>query len=173
MSAIASLEDLFVDELKDIYSAEKQITKALPKLIRSAEDGKLREALSAHLKETEEHVSRLQQVFRLMDASERGPKCKGMEGLLEEGAQMMKKDLAEDVVDAAIIASAQRVEHYEIAAYGTVCTYAKMLGHEDALRLLKLTLGEEEAADQKLSKLAEGGINSRAMAGQDGNGDRR
>ena len=150
-----TLHDLFVDELKDLYSAENQLTKALPKMAKAASSDELREAFESHLKETEGQIKRLDKIFKKLDASPKGKKCKAMEGLVEEGKEAIELD-AEDVVrDAALIAAAQRVEHYEMAGYGTVRTYAQLLEMEDAVELLQETLDEEGAADEKLTKIAQ------------------
>ena len=159
-----SLQTLFENELKDIYNAEKQLVTALPKIAKSATSPQLRDAITSHLRETEGHVSRLERIFKSLDLPARGKKCKGMEGLIEEGKEILEEDGEGEVIDAALISAAQRVEHYEIAAYGCLITYAQTLGHADAARLLKQTLAEEEAADEKLTQLAEGGINQAAAA---------
>ena len=157
--SLDSLEKLFLEELKDVYNAEKQILRALPRMAKAADSPELEKAFTQHLKETEGQVQRLERIFKELGQAARGKKCKGMEGLLEE-----EGDPA--VIDAALIASAQRVEHYEIAAYGCLRAYASLLGYSDAERLLSQTLKEEEAADKKLSQLGESGINqSAAMAG--------
>ncbi len=159
-----SLEGLFLEELKDVYNAEKQITKALPRMAKAADSEELRQALTKHLKETDGHVKRLERIFQALGQPARGKKCKGMEGLIEEGKEVLEEDGDPAVIDAAIIASAQRVEHYEIAAYGCLRTYARLLGHTEAEKLLDQTLTEEEAADEKLTALGEGGINNAAAA---------
>jgi len=158
------LHDLYVEELKDLYSAETQLTKALPKMAKGATSPQLRQAFETHLRETEQHVQRLQQIFEGLDASARGKKCKGMEGLIEEGEDLLKEksDFEPDALDAGLIGAAQRVEHYEIAAYGTARTFAQQLGDEEAARLLQQTLDEEYATDEKLTALAVGGINQEA-----------
>ncbi|MCU1285625.1 MAG: hypothetical protein JWO13_1975 [Acidobacteriales bacterium] len=152
---IESLRELFIDELKDLYSAENQIIKALPKMIKNATSDELRSAFEEHLEQTKVQVERLDQIFEDLDESPRGKKCKGMEGLLEEGKEMMEEDMEDEVLDAALIAAAQRVEHYEIAGYGTVRTYAEQLGLDDAVKLLEETLEEEKETDQKLTSIAE------------------
>jgi ferritin-like metal-binding protein YciE len=162
--SLESLDSLFLNELKDVYNAEKQILKALPRMAKAASANALRDAFTKHLRETEGHVRRLEQIFKSLDQAPRGKKCKGMEGLLEEGKEIMEEEGAPEVIDAALIAAAQRVEHYEMAAYGCLRTYAQLLGHEDAAELLQQTLGEEEAADEKLTELGEGGINQAAVA---------
>ena len=160
--SLATLHDLMVHELKDLYSAERQLVQALPKMAKNATSDQLRTAIDNHLAETEEHVTRLEQVMESLGESPRGQKCAGMQGLLEEGKSFLKEDADPDVMDAGIIVSAQKVEHYEIASYGAVCEYARMMGHTEALQLLEQTLAEEKKADQTLNKLAEGGINALA-----------
>jgi ferritin-like metal-binding protein YciE len=162
--SLESLDNLFLNELKDVYNAEKQILKALPRMAKAASSDALRDAFTKHLRETEGQVRRLEQIFKSLDQAPRGKKCKGMEGLLEEGKEIMEEEGAPEVIDAALIAAAQRVEHYEMAAYGCLRTYAQLLGHEDAAELLQQTLSEEEAADAKLTALGEGGINQAAVA---------
>ncbi len=164
---LETLQDLFVEQLKDLHSAEDQILKALPKLAKTASSPELKQAFEHHLEQTKTHVERLDQVMEKLDVTGRGKKCKGMEGLLEEGEETlaMKSKGAPAVLDAAMIADAQRVEHYEIAAYGTVCTYAKQLGLRDAMDLLHLTLDEEEQTDKRLTDLA-GVINFEASQAQ-------
>ena len=162
--ALESLQDLFINELKDVYNAEKQIVTALPKMAKAATAPELQEAFTKHLRETEGQVRRLEQIFKSLGLPARGKKCKGMEGLLEEGKEILEEEGAAEVIDAALISAAQRVEHYEIAAYGCLRTYAKLLGHDDADKLLEQTLEEEEATDMALSALGEGGINQAAVA---------
>jgi ferritin-like metal-binding protein YciE len=159
----ATLRDLYVEQLKDIYSAENQITKALPKMAKKARSGDLKMAFEDHLRQTENQISRLDQIFETLEKSPRGKKCVGMEGLIEEGKEVMSGDSEPEVVDAALIAAAQKVEHYEIAAYGTARAYARLLGDKDAVRLLSETLDEEAQTDEKLTALAEQGINMEAM----------
>jgi len=154
MSA-SNLDELFLDLLKDTYDAEKQLSKALPKLAKAACDENLKDAFESHLAETEEQIGRLEEIFAMLEKPARGKKCAGMQGLIEEGKEVMEEEMPEAVTDAALIAAAQKCEHYEIAAYGTMATFAKILGMKDALALLKLTLGEEKAADEKLSKIAQ------------------
>ncbi len=169
MAALNTLHDLLIHQLRDIYSAEKQIVKALPKMAKRANSDELQAALTSHLDETEEHVERLEQAFELLGVNSRGPKCKGMEGLIEEGKELLEEeDVEPNVLDAGIIAASQRIEHYEIAAYGTVCEYARRMGHDDLLTLLELTLREEKTADATLTTLAETGINAMAGAEMDG-----
>jgi ferritin-like metal-binding protein YciE len=159
-----SLQSLFENELKDIYNGEKQLVEALPRMAKAASSPELADAITKHLKETEGHVQRIEQILGSLDMPARGKKCKGMEGLLEEGKEILGEDGEEPVKDAALISAAQRVEHYEMAAYGCLKAYAEILGHTDAARLLEKTLKEEEAADKKLNQLAEGGINQAAAA---------
>ena len=162
---LESLEDLFVHLLKDLYSAEKQITKALPKLAKAVEDSDLADALESHLEETEGQVERLERIFKSLGVSPGRKKCVAMEGLLEEGSELIAEDPEPAVLDAGIISGAQRVEHYEIAAYGTAVEWARLLGHDEAVELLEETLEEESAANEKLTMLAGQGINETAMAG--------
>jgi len=152
--SIQNLEDLFLQYLKDTFDAEKQLTKALPRMAKAASDENLKEAFELHLQETEEQIGRLEEIFEMLEKPARGKHCAGMEGLIEEGKELMQEDAPEAVMDAGLIAAAQKVEHYEIAAYGTMATYAKMLGMKDALKLLKQTLSEEKSTDEKLSQLA-------------------
>ncbi len=161
---IKSLSDLFLDELKDVYDAEHQLIKALPKMAKAANSDKLRAAFEAHLQETEEQIKRLEQVFEIIDKKPTRKSCKAMKGLVEEGQEMMKEDMDPEVKDAALISSAQRVEHYEIAAYGCLRTWADLLGMKDAKKLLQTTLDEEGKTDEKLTKLAETSINVKAAA---------
>jgi ferritin-like metal-binding protein YciE len=162
--SLDSLQSLFLEELKDIYHAEKQLVQALPRLAKAAHSPELREAVTSHLRETEGHVERLQQIFQDLGHAARGKRCKGMEGLLEEGKEIMEEEGEPAVIDAALIAGAQRVEHYEIAAYGCLRTYAELLRYDSAVRLLSETLAEEEAADRKLNSIAEGKVNAEAAA---------
>jgi ferritin-like metal-binding protein YciE len=159
-----TLEDLFVHELKDLYSAEKQLLKALPKMAKAATNEDLAAAFEAHLAETEEQVTRLESIFETLEISSRGPKCKAMEGLLEEGKEVLEEDMEDDVRDAALICSAQRVEHYEIAGYGCARTFATRLGHQEFADLLQQTLDEEAATDEKLTQIAESQVNEEAVA---------
>jgi ferritin-like metal-binding protein YciE len=162
--SLDSLHSLFVDELKDVYNAENQLIKALPRMAKAAGSPDLQQAFTNHLKETEGHVQRLQRIFKELGEEPKGKRCKGMQGLVEEGKEIMEKPGEPAVIDAALIAGAQRVEHYEIAAYGCLRTYAQLLGMDDAAKLLEQTLAEEEAADKKLSEIGEGGVNSQAAA---------
>jgi ferritin-like metal-binding protein YciE len=152
---LESLQDLFESELKDLYSAENQLLKALPKMAKAATSKQLKAGFEKHLKQTEGHVSRLEKIFTELDASPKGKKCKAMEGLVEEGSEVIDEDAEDEVRDAALIAAAQRVEHYEIAGYGCVRTYADLLGNTAAAKLLQQTLDEEGDTDKALTKLAE------------------
>jgi ferritin-like metal-binding protein YciE len=151
---LQSLQDLFVDELKDLYSAENQILKALPKMIKKATAKDLKAGFEEHLKQTEGHVKRLEQIFQSLDESPKGKKCKGMEGIIEDGAELMSKDADPEVLDAGLIAAAQHVEHYEIAGYGCARTYAELLRNQEFVNLLQETLNEEKQTDEKLTALA-------------------
>ncbi len=162
---LKTLHDLYVDELKDLYSAEQQILKALPKMIKKATATELADAFEEHLKVTQTQVGRLEKVFKMLEVSPKGKKCKAMEGLLEEGKEVMSEDAEPAVTDAALIAAAQRVEHYEMAGYGCVRTFARLLGYDKAADLLQETLDEEGEADKKLTELAETVINVEAMDG--------
>jgi ferritin-like metal-binding protein YciE len=163
--SMTTLHDLFVHELKDLYSAEKQLIRALPKMAKHAASEDLRAGFETHLEETRGQVERLEQIFEMLEVGARGPKCLGMEGLIEEGSKIMEEDAEPAVMDAGLIAAAQKVEHYEIAGYGTVATYARMLGLDKAERLLRESLEEEKATDQKLTELAESHINEEATVG--------
>lgn len=163
MVALNDLNDLLIDQLRDIYNAESQLTKALPKMAKAATNPELREAFETHLKQTEEHVNRLEQVFESLGEKAKGKTCAAMKGLVEEGAEAIKEDAEANVKDAALIAAAQRVEHYEIAAYGTVRTYAQQLGHKAAAALLDKTLQEEGDTDKLLTKIAESHVNKMAQ----------
>jgi ferritin-like metal-binding protein YciE len=166
--ALESLQDLFVNELKDIYNGEKQLVAALPRMAKAAQSPQLRDAFTKHHRETQGHVQRLESIFKALGTRPQGKRCKGMEGLVEEGKEIMEEDGAGAVLDAALIAAAQKVEHYEIATYGCLITYADLLGDDNASKLLKQTLGEEENTDKTLTQLGEGGINEAAVAaGQD------
>jgi ferritin-like metal-binding protein YciE len=158
-----SLKDLYLEELKDLYSAEKQLLRALPKMAKEAQSEELAESFELHLEETKGQIDRLEMIFRGLKASPGGHKCEAMAGLIKEGEEVMKSDSDPDVLDAAMIAQAQRVEHYEIAGYGCARTYAKLLGREGDVTLLQETLDEEGRTDKKLTKLAERVINQKAM----------
>jgi ferritin-like metal-binding protein YciE len=162
--SLKTLDDLFVEELKDLHSAESQLVKALPKMAKAATSDKLREGFEMHLEQTKVHVQRVDQILGKLGKSPRGHKCKAMEGLIEEGKEMMEEEGAPEVMDAGLIAAAQRVEHYEIAAYGTACAFANMLGHKDAEELLQKTLEEEKETDEKLTELAQSEVNEAAHA---------
>ena len=161
-----TLRDLYVDELKDLWSAEKQLIKALPKMAKAANDPELSKAFMTHLRETERQVERLEQVFEELGESPRGKKCIGMEGLIEEGQELLKEKPDPDVLDAGLIAKAQHIEHYEIAGYGTVRTYAQLLGAERQAQLLQQTLDEERKTDKLLTQLAESSINIEAATAE-------
>jgi ferritin-like metal-binding protein YciE len=156
--SLRTLDDLFLDELKDVFDAEKRITKALPKMAKSAATEDLRDAFESHLEETEQHIERLEQVFKHLEKPARGKKCLAMEGLIEEGKELMEEDASEAVLDAGLICAAQKVEHYEISAYGTLIAWSKTLGYNRITKLLEQTLAEEKATDEKLTELA-GAIN--------------
>lgn len=163
--SLDTLQDLMIAELKDLYSAETQLVKALPKMAAGATTASLKKALGDHLEQTKGHVSRLEQIFETLGASPRGKSCKAMEGLCEEGAEMLAEEGEDSVRDAGIIASAQRVEHYEMAAYGSTIAFARQMGHDEIVALLQETLDEEKTADALLSKIAESEINPAADTG--------
>ena len=171
MAKMNSLEPVLVDELRDLIDAERQLTKALPKMARAAESEELRSAFEAHLDETRNHVDRLNEAIRTLGGGGRGKKCKGMEGLVEEGSEQMEEDAEPSVRDAMLIGAAQKVEHYEIAAYGTARTHATLLGYDEVARLLEATLEEEKAADAKLSRIAENAVNLEAAGNDEGEED--
>jgi ferritin-like metal-binding protein YciE len=158
-----NLRELLIEELKDLYSAENQLTKALPKVAKHASDPELKKAIESHLKETEGHVARLEQIFEKLEGSPRGKTCEGMKGLITEADERIKEGGEPAVLDAGLIADAQRVEHYEISAYGSARTFANLLGEKEVARLLEQTLKEEKAADEKLTSIAES-INVEAKA---------
>jgi ferritin-like metal-binding protein YciE len=162
MADAGTLHDAFLDELRDAYDAEKQLIKALPKLAKTATSADLRQAFETHLEETREHVTRLEQVFDSLEEKARGKHCDGIEGIIEEGKSVMEEDFDDITMDACLIAAGQRAEHYEMAAYGTLVAWARAMGHTEAASLLQEILDEEKAADQKLTALAEGGINEQA-----------
>lgn len=162
MADTSTLHDAFIDELRDTYDAEKQLTKALPKLAKAASNPSLRQAFESHLEETRSQIERLEQVFESLDEKPRGKHCDGIAGIIEEGKSIMEEDFDDSTMDACLIAAGQRAEHYEMAAYGTLVAWAEAMGHSEAAELLQQTLDEEKAADQKLSALAEGGINESA-----------
>jgi ferritin-like metal-binding protein YciE len=156
------LHDAFIDELRDAYDAEKQLIKALTKMAKKARSQKLKSAFDSHLTETQNHVTRLEQVFESIGGKPSGKHCDGIAGIIEEGKNVMDEDFEETAMDACLIAGGQRAEHYEMAAYGSLIAWAKAMGHEEAAGLLEQTLEEEKAADEKLTSIAETGINQRA-----------
>ena len=162
MATQGTLHDAFIDELRDTYDAEKQLTKALPKVAKAASSPDLRAAFEKHIKETQGQIERLTRVFESLGEKPRGKHCDGMAGILEEAKSALEEDTDEATMDALLIASAQRAEHYEMAAYGTLVAWAQAMGHDEAVELLQQTLDEEKATDEKLSSLAEGGINQQA-----------
>jgi len=162
-----SLKELYVDELKDLYSAEKQLVKALPRMAKNASNPELKQAFTDHLEETEGHVERLEQIFEMLGERPGGKKCKGMEGLIEEAKEMLEEDASEEVLDAGLISKAQHVEHYEMAGYGTVRTYAQQLGLDDQAQLLQQTLDEEGKANDLLTQIAEASVNLEAEEGSE------
>jgi ferritin-like metal-binding protein YciE len=173
---MSNLQDLLVENLKDLYSAENQILKALPKAAKKVENDQLRMALEEHVEQTRGHVDRLEQVLEKMGEKGGGKKCHGMEGLLEEAKELLGEDAEPEVLEAGLIVDCQKVEHYEIAGYGSVVTFCKLLGDEESARLLAQTLAEEKAADQKLTQIAESTINLEAAEGGEsaaGNGGSR
>jgi ferritin-like metal-binding protein YciE len=161
--SLYSLKDLYIEQLKDMYSAEKQLTEALPKMVKAANTNKLSTAFADHLEETKGHMETVRAILDELDENPTSTKCKAMEGLVEEGSEILKERANSDVRDAALIVAAQKVEHYEIATYGTLCTWAEALGYTKALQLLKQNIDEEEAADKKLSQIAKS-INREALA---------
>src|SRR3984893_1337264 len=162
------MQDLFYEELEDLYDAEKQIVKALPKVAEAVASEELRNALEEHLEQTKEHVNRLEQVFTSIGREAKAKKCEGMKGLLEEGENVISELDKSPVRDAALIAAAQKVEHYEISGYGTLRTFAQLLGHDEAVELLEETLEEEKEADEKLTDIAESAINIEAADEDEG-----
>jgi ferritin-like metal-binding protein YciE len=160
------LKHLYIEELKDLYSAETQLVKALPKMANAASSKDLRAGFEEHLGQTRDHVARLERILKALGESAKGKKCKGMEGLIKEGSEMIEEDPAPEELDAGLISAAQRVEHYEIAGYGCVSTYARLLGEDEAASLLKLTLEEEKETDEKLTQLA-GSINLEAVESEE------
>ncbi len=160
---LETLKDLYIHELKDLYSAEKQIVKALPKMVKAASNAKLKAGFQQHLEETKEHAARLEKLLASHDETTRGPACKGMKGVLEEGQEMIEEEADEEVRDAGLIAAAQRVEHYEMAGYGCARTYAELLGDKEGAKILQKSLDEEGATDKKLTKLAMSAINVAAL----------
>jgi ferritin-like metal-binding protein YciE len=162
----SNLRDALVDEIRDLYNAEKQLIKALPKMAKASANEELRQAFETHLEETENQVARLERVFEMLEEKPRGKHCAGMAGIIEEGNEKLQEDMEESVLDACIIKSAQSAEHYEIGSYGTAIAWAEALELTDVAELLQETLEEEKATDQKLSALAESGINDAATAGE-------
>jgi ferritin-like metal-binding protein YciE len=165
MAEMGTLHEAFVEELRDIFDGEKQLTKALPKMAKAANSPELRQAIESHLEETRQQVTRLEQVFASLDEKARGKHCEGIAGIIEEGQAIMQEEFDEATADACLIAAAQRAEHYEMATYGTLVAWARAMGHDEAADLLQETLDEEKAADEKLNELAEGGINEQAAEG--------
>src|ERR1700745_3842184 len=155
---LETLEDLYIHELKDLYSAEKQLIRALPKMAKSAKNQQLAAGFQQHLEQTKEHAARIEKILSECGQSTRGSKCRGMEGIIAEGAEMIEEEEDPEVKDAGLISAAQRVEHYEIAGYGTVRTYAEMLGDKEGANLLQATLQEEEETDKELTKVAKSAI---------------
>jgi len=162
---MTDLKDLLVEELKDLYSAEKQILSARSKVAKSIQNDELKAAFEMHMKETEEQKNRLEQILERMGESTRGKKCKGMEGLIEENKELLEEDAEPEVLDAGLIVGLQKIEHYEIAGYGSAVTFAKLLGDDESAQLLAQTLDEEERTDKKLSEIAESSINLEAAQG--------
>lgn len=160
--SLNTMQDLFIHELRDLMSAERQLTKALPKMAKAATNEQLVEALESHLEETKQQIERLEECFEILGVSSRGKKCKGMEGLIEEGSEAAKEPEDDNVRDAAIIGAAQRVEHYEMAGYGTARAFAERLGYDEVVALLDETLEEESAANEKLTEIAETEVNYEA-----------
>ena len=159
-----TMQKLYVEELRDLYDAENQLLKALPKMAKAASSAELKQVFEDHFDETKEHVERLEEIFKGLDESPKGKTCKAMKGLVEEASEIIEKEGEQSILDAGIIAAAQKVEHYEIASYGTVCAWAKLLGEEEEADLLRQTLDEEGAADKNLSELAEEIVNSDALS---------
>jgi len=166
-----TIEDLYIQEMKDLYDGEKQILRALPKMAKASTSEKLRAAFEQHLEQTRKQVERLEQIFEKHNQKPTGKKCTGMQGIIEEGSELMGDVDPSPLLDAGLIAAAQRVEHYEMAGYGTVCAFAQQLGDTQALKLLKQTLDEEKATDEKLTQIAESMVNQEAV--QTGSGSQR
>jgi ferritin-like metal-binding protein YciE len=162
MADTGTLHDAFIAELRDVYDGERQLTKALPRLAKAATNPTLRDAFESHLEETNGHIERLEEVFANLDEKARGKHCEGIAGIIEEGKSIMEEEFDEATMDACLIAAGQRAEHYEMAAYGTLIAWARAMGHDQTADLLQETLDEEKAADEKLSQLAEAGINQSA-----------
>ncbi|MFC6999547.1 YciE/YciF ferroxidase family protein [Rufibacter roseus] len=159
---LTSLNDLFIHQMRDLYNAEQQLLKAMPDMMEKVSNKNLASVMKDHMKETENQVKRLEQCFEILGVSGKGEKCKAMEGIIKEAKEFMEHDADQEVMDAGIIACAQRLEHYEIAGYGTACTYAKFLGHDEVLNLLQEILSEEKKADEKLTFVAESAVNKKA-----------
>ena len=168
MAETQTLHDAFLDELKDAYDAEKQLTKALPKLAKASTSPELRQAFEDHLEETNGHIQKLEQVFQSLDEKVKGTHCDGIEGIIDEGKKVMDEDFEGATMDACLITAAQRAEHYEIAAYGTLVAWAKTMSHNDAADLLQEILDEEKAADERLNAIAESGVNEQAASSVEG-----
>jgi ferritin-like metal-binding protein YciE len=162
-----NLQELLIEEMRDVYHAEQQLLKALPRMAKAAQSERLKEVFERHLEETEQHVERLERAFEILGEPAKAKKCKAMEGLIEEGKEMMDEHKESAMADAALIAAAQKVEHYEIATYGTLCTWCDLLGFDDAGDLLKETLDEEKTADETLTEVAESDINVEAVSEHD------
>jgi ferritin-like metal-binding protein YciE len=160
--ALESLQDLFVEQLQDLFDAEQQLVKAIPEMAQASSTDQLRQAFELHLRQTEDQVRRLEQIFELLGTKPKGETCEAMQGLIREAKTIMKKDAEPAVLDAALIAAGQKVEHYEIASYGSVRTWANELGYPDAAKLLQETLEEESEADEKLTEIAESLVNTQA-----------
>ena len=171
MADTGTLNDAFLDELRDAYDAEKQVLKALPKMVKAATSSELRAAFSSHLEETKNQVARLEQSFAALGEKVRGKHCDGVAGIIEEGKSVMEEDFDDQTMDACLIAAGQRVEHYEMAAYGTLVAWARALGHDDVASLLEENLDEEKAADEKLTAIAEGGVNQDAASAAEADGE--
>ena len=161
--SLDTLEKLYISELRDLYSAENQLLKALPKMAKGASSNELKDAFEKHLEQTKGHVERLEQIFEQLDESPKGKTCHGMRGLIEEGSEILKEKGEGSVLDAGIIVAAQKVEHYEIAGYGSVRTFANLLGKDEAASLLQFTLEEESETNELLNRLAEGIVNPEAL----------
>lgn len=161
---IKTLRDLFIHELRDLHNAEKQLLKALPKMIKATKHEELQSAFETHLRQTEEHVERLDEIFGMLGVTSRGEKCLAMEGLIEESQRLLKEEVSPEVLDAALIAQAQRIEHYEIAGYGTARTFAEILDEDEAGDLLQETLDEEKETDERLTEIAESIVNVEAQS---------
>lgn len=171
MPNLETLQELLVHELQDLYNAENQLIKALPKMAKRASSNELRAAFEEHLSQTETQAKRIERALGLLDAPVRGRNCDGMHGIIEEGKKLMEEEASEDVMDAGLIASAQKVEHYEIAAYGSVKAWSELLGHDEITALMEETLEEEETTDRKLSEIAESMVNAEAAMGNSDESD--